>query len=207
MKSGWTLRDGEEVLVSTMRLLYEAIYRIVQIFHVPIAWVFGSKQDLLDGLLDSGCVPPGRAIDLGCGAGVGAIYLATKGFDVTGLDFSPTAIKLARDRARAAGVEATFLKDDLTDLRYVNGTFDLLMDFGALNDLNQKERDLYMNNVLPLSHLGSHYILMCFENKLTPEEVERRFGEHFSIETLVRKSESVFSRTIAIYLMTRNQSG
>jgi cyclopropane fatty-acyl-phospholipid synthase-like methyltransferase len=126
---------------------------------------------------------------------------------VTGLDFSPTAIKLARDRARAAGVEATFLKDDLTDLRYVNGTFDLLMDFGALNDLNQKERDLYMNNVLPLSHLGSHYILMCFENKLTPEEVERRFGEHFSIETLVRKSESVFSRTIAIYLMTRNQSG
>ncbi len=182
-----------------MKLLYETIYSIVRIFRVPIAWVFGAKQDLLDALLDSGRISAGSAIDLGCGVGAEAIYLAQKGFEVTGVDFSPTAITIARDRARAAGVDVTFVKDDLTNLRHIGGTFDLLLDFGALNDLNREGRDAYVRNVLPLTHLRSRYVLMGFENKLPSAEVECRFGQHFNVETWKRVPESISSRTIAIF--------
>ena len=185
-----------------MRRLYEPLYRIVQIFKVPIPWVFGSHLELAQ-LVESGRITPGRAIDLGCGAGNEAIYLARNGFDVTGVDFSPTAIRLARDKAQAADVEVAFFEDDLTDLRHVAGTFDLVVDYGALNDLIEAERDLYVSNMLPLTHTGSHYLLMCFEKKLPSDEVERRFGEEFSIETIAKKSEDVFRRYMVFYLMTR----
>ncbi len=185
-----------------MKRLYEPIYRIVELFKVPVSWVFGSKPELAE-LVETGRVPPGRAIDLGCGAGLEAIYLSRSGFDVTGVDFSPTAIRLARKRARAEGAEVNFVKDDLTELRHVSGAFDFLVDFGTLDDLSQEDRDSYMKNVLPLSHRGSRFLLKCFENELPSDEVERRFGDHFSIEALSTESESLFGRTITIYLMTR----
>ncbi len=188
-----------------MGRLYEPLYRIIRIFRVPIKWVFGSHPELAK-LVESGRISPGRAIDLGCGVGNEVIYLAKNGFDATGVDFSATAIKMARDKAHSAGVEATFIRDDLTNLRHVTGTFDLVIDYGALNDLTQNERDQYMNSVLPLTHSGSRYLLMCFEKKLTADEIERRFGEKFNIEALGTKLEDVLPRNIAFFLMTRNES-
>lgn len=170
---------------------------------MPIAWIFGSILPDLVELVESGRIAPGRAIDLGCGVGVEAIYLAKNGFEVTGVDFSPTAIKRARKDARAAGVEVRFVEDDLTNLRQVNGVYDLLLDVGALNDMNQEARDSYLQNVLPLTYPGSLYLLMCFERKLGPDELQRRFGEHFSIEAMSGQTESLSSRIITVYLMTR----
>lgn len=179
-----------------MKWLYELLYRIP---FVPIEWIFGPLVPALVELVENGRVPPGRAIDLGCGVGVEAIYLARHGFDVTGVDFSPTAIKRARRNAREAGVQVTFVEDDLTNLRHVSGTFDLLVDIGALYDLNQTDRDLYVRNILPLTQSDTSYLLMGFENKLPPDEIERRFGQDFDIETLATESESVFGRQIIFY--------
>jgi cyclopropane fatty-acyl-phospholipid synthase-like methyltransferase len=185
-----------------MKRLYEPIYHLVRIFKLPISWVFGSHPELSE-LVESGRITPGRAIDLGCGVGNEAIYLAKNGFEVTGIDSSPTAIQLARDKAQEAGVEVVFIVDDLTELRYVDGTFDLLVDYGALNDLTQKDRDSYMSNVLPLSNPDSCYLLMCFEKKLPSDEIVARFGESFNIETIGRKSEDILPRNIVFYLMTK----
>jgi cyclopropane fatty-acyl-phospholipid synthase-like methyltransferase len=161
--------------------IYELLYRFP---FVPISWIFGRHTKLVE-LVENGHIDPGRAIDIGCGEGSnGAIFLANSGFDVTGVDFSPTAVKRARKNARRAGVEATFIEDDLTDLRHVEGPFDLLVDFGALNDLNEEDRDHYMRNVPPLARPGGHFLLGCFEKKLEPGEIERRFGEQFQIEAV-----------------------
>jgi cyclopropane fatty-acyl-phospholipid synthase-like methyltransferase len=179
--------------------LYELFYRLR--FG---SWIFGPLLPELVELVESGRIAPGRAIDLGCGVGAEAIYLAKNGFDVTGVDFSPTAIKQARARSQAAGVEVRFVEDDLTDLQQVSGVYDLLLDVGALSDMNQEQaRDSYMHGILPLTHPDSQYLLMCFENVLGSDEVDRRFAEHFSIQTLARKMEVVISRKIVIYLMTR----
>jgi SAM-dependent methyltransferase len=195
--------SGKEELVSMMRRLYEPLYRIIRIFKVPIKWVFGSHAELAE-LVETGQIAPGRAIDLGCGVGNEVIYLAKNGFDATGVDFSPTAIRMAQEKADSAGVKAAFIRDDLTNLRHVTGTYDLILDYGALNDLTQEERDRYMNSVLPLAHSGSQFLLMCFEKKLTAEEIERRFGGEFTIEVLGTKLEDVLPRNITFYLMTRH---
>ncbi len=63
-----------------------------------------------------GALPPGRALDLGCGEGADAIWLAGRGWDVSGVDISPTAVARATDAARAAGVDARFVAADLATL-------------------------------------------------------------------------------------------
>jgi len=80
--------------------VYECLYRFP---FVPIDWIFGSSseiENLVDLAID-GRIAPGRAITLGCGVGRETIYLAKKGFDVIGVDFSQTAIKRARRKAQA----------------------------------------------------------------------------------------------------------
>ena len=182
------------------KLIYEILYRFP---FAPISWIMGPLLPDLVKLVDGGRIAPCRAIDLGCGVGVEAIYLAQNGFEVTGVDFSPTAIRRANKNSREAGVQIRFIQDDLTDPRHVTGTYDLLLDVGAFSDLDQVQRDAYMQTVLPLSQPGSLFLLMCFENKLEPDELDRRFGEYFSIETISGRTEMVTSRSIAVFLMTK----
>ncbi len=183
------------------RWLYDLIYRLV-----PVDWIFGPASDIenyVDLAID-GRIESGRAITLGCGVGRETIYLAKNGFDVIGLDFSPTAIKRARRRAKAEGVEVQFIVDDLTNLQNVHGTFDLVMDFGALNDLGQDARDLYMQNVFPLTRPGGHYVMFSFDKMLPFDEVTRSFGENFSIKVLHKSPEMRFPGVLRLYGMTRN---
>lgn len=182
------------------RWVYELMYRLV-----PAEMIFGSDSKI-EGLVEvaiRGRIEPCKAITLGCGTGRETIYLAKKGFDVTGVDFSSTAIKKAQRNAIAAGVEVDFFADDLTNLQHPYETYDLVTDFGALNDMSQKSRDRYMDNVLPLTHAGSNYLMFCFDRMLSPEEVTRRFKDHFSIEVLEARPGE-FPGTLTLYLMTRN---
>src|SRR5512147_2591515 len=100
-----------------MKLFYENMYRY---FKTP--WDRGARQELV-ALVESGRIQPGRALDLGCGVGANAIYLAQHGFEVTGVDFAKAAIEKARTRAREASVQVNFIVDDLTNLRHVPETF------------------------------------------------------------------------------------
>lgn len=179
-------------------------------------WEGGARSELVD-LVEGGQIPAGRAIDLGCGTGSNAIFLAEHKFQVTGVDFAPAAIEKARAKADTAGVHADFIVDDLTDLRHVSGTFDLLVDYGVLDDLGDRDRDRYVDSVLPLAHAGSRFLLWCFEwperwwervapwaMALRPGEAERRFGHAFEIERIAGEQfDRGWLRGYAAYLMTR----
>jgi SAM-dependent methyltransferase len=203
-----------------MRLFYDLWYR----FGRP-PWVMGPRAELVE-LVKSGRIQPGRAIDLGCGEGDNAIFLAQQGFDVTGLDFASSAIAKARRKAASAGVNVNFLVDDLTNLRNVRGQFDLLVDYGTLDDLGQRQRDRYVEQVLPLAAPGSSFLLWCFEWELrrwerllttvlpfgklalAPGETQRRFGAQFVIEHVAGESDRQgWPRGYAVYLMARRPAG
>lgn len=197
--------------------LYEFAYRY---FCMP--WETGPRVELVE-LVESGRIPPCRAIDVGCGTGSNAIFLAQHGFEVTGVDFVSSAIAKARRKAEAAGVRVDFIVDDLTNLRKVNGTFDFLVDYGTLDDMISKDRDLYVRNVLPFTHPDSRFLLWCFEwplhwwerlvrlthlgtMSLEPGEAERRFGTYFEVERIAESTKPDFRRWppgYTAYLMTR----
>lgn len=71
---------------------------------------------------------PRRVLDLGCGQGRNALWLASQGHEVTGLDLSPIAIAQATEIAQAAGMEATFAAVDLaTDWQPLPNAYDLIV--------------------------------------------------------------------------------
>ena len=195
-----------------MKPFYEFIYRY---FRAP--WDIGPRDELVK-LVEGQSIQPGRAIDLGCGAGANAIFLAQHGFEVTGVDFAEAAIKKALKRAAAAGVQINFVVDDLTNLRQVSGKFDFLLDYGVLDDLRLRQRDLYIQNILPLTRPGSRYLLWGFEYTMRwwekfihfydipfePGEITRRFGDFFEIEKIAGEINwSSWPPGYAAYLMTR----
>ena len=61
--------------------------------------------------------PYGPALDLGCGSGIWSVILAQRGWQVTGIDIVPRAVRRACERAKAAGVAARFVCGDVTALR------------------------------------------------------------------------------------------
>jgi len=71
--------------------------------------------------------PPGRVLDLACGEGRNAIWLATRGHDVLGIDISGVAIERARSLAADAGVTARFEKGDVLELDLGQDQFDLVV--------------------------------------------------------------------------------
>jgi SAM-dependent methyltransferase len=201
--------------MKTPKWLYDFIYR-----YEINAWDIGPRKELVD-VIESGRVQPCRTIYLGSGTAKNAIFMAQHGFDVTAVDYVASAIELGRKRAKEAGVDIDFIQDDLTNLRHVTGIFDFLVDFGTLDDLNADDRDLYLDNVLPLTRPGTRFFLWCFEwpsrrldkflpfpMRLEPGEVERRFGRWFEIESISRSLNpdlSGFEPGSATYLMTRRE--
>jgi SAM-dependent methyltransferase len=69
---------------------------------------------------------PGRALDVGCGEGADAVWLAARGWDVTALDVSQVALQRAMRHAHDAGVEARWLQSTLVGAPVQPGTFDLV---------------------------------------------------------------------------------
>jgi SAM-dependent methyltransferase len=130
------LTEGRRTVVA--RCLYNTGYCF---FRMP--WEIGPRPELME-LVQIGRLHPGRAIDLGCGTGANAIYLAEHGFTVTGVDFAPAALAGARRKAHLAGVGVHFVEGDLTDLPARLGIFDLLGDYGIFDDLDNADRTRYV---------------------------------------------------------------
>lgn len=96
----------------------------------PSAWL----EQYLPG------VTVGRALDVPCGAGRNAIFLASRGFSVTGIDISAVALARAEATARARGLSVDWVRRDLDAGHGVTGTFELIVvihyvDLDLLSDL------------------------------------------------------------------------
>ncbi len=89
----------------------------------PTMWSGLPNQPLVEGVGD---LPPGTALDVGCGEGADAIWLAQRGWRVTGVDLAPTALERAAGHAAAAGVEVDWRQADVTDWAPEEKAYDLV---------------------------------------------------------------------------------
>jgi SAM-dependent methyltransferase len=112
--------------------------------------------------------PPGRAIDLGCGTGTNVIALAQNGWQVTGVDFIPKAIKTAKRKlalskiegTKLAGVNVDLRVGDVTNLHGIAGPFELALDIGCFHGVDDKSA--YLKELDRLLVPGGHWLLYVF---------------------------------------------
>ena len=147
-----------------MHVDMDRIYKNMPLEKIP--WNKETPPEALVELVESGRVKPCKTIDLGCGAGNYAIYLAGRGFEVTGIDNSPTAIRIAQENANKKGVKGTFLVADvLGDLDEVKETFDFAYDWELLHHIFPEKRKKYVENVRRILNPGGKYFSVCFHEK------------------------------------------
>jgi SAM-dependent methyltransferase len=106
----------------------------------------------------------GEVLDIGCGLGDNAIYLASRGHSVTGLDGSPAAIEEARRRAAAAGVTVNFDVADATALSGYEGRFDTVVDSALYHCLDDEGQQAYIAALYRVSRPGARLHLSCFSD-------------------------------------------
>lgn len=201
-----------------MRAVYNAWYK----YGTP-PWAGSARHELVR-LVDEGQLTPGRAVDLGCGEGDNAIFMAQHGFDVTAVDFAPAAITKAKAKAQKAGAAVNFLVDDLTNPSHLHGTFDVLVDYGTFDDLTERQRNAYLQHVIPLAKPGAKFLMWNFEWEsrpwerlvwklipfgnltLAPGYIDDSFSQKFEVEKIAGETGLAgWPRGWAAYLMRRRQ--
>ncbi|MCA1221702.1 class I SAM-dependent methyltransferase [Streptomyces sp. 8L] len=148
----------------------------------PVPFFVPKPDESLAACVDRGLIAPGRALDLGCGTGRNALYLASRGFEVDAVDLSPVAVAWAEDRARGAGIGARFLSGDVFALpaTELSGPYDLVVDSGCFHHLPPHRRVSYLGLLDRVLAPGGHFALTCFAageggmgSELTDEELYR----------------------------------
>lgn len=106
----------------------------------------------------------GRVLELGCGAGDVALHLASRGYDVCGIDISPEAIAWANEKAWQQAVEATFTEGNVLDLSaYGDGEFDVVVDGYCLHCIIGSDRAAMLRSAHRVLKSGGyfHVATMC----------------------------------------------
>jgi 2-polyprenyl-3-methyl-5-hydroxy-6-metoxy-1,4-benzoquinol methylase len=124
-------------------------------------------QELIE-LIENGKIKLGRAIDIGCGEGYYSIYLASKGFDVLGIDISENAIKYAKENAANQKVNVRFIVMDIADLSKLKEKFDFVLEWGLMHHIMPPQRQQYVKDVANLLNPNGKYLSACF-NEQSPE--------------------------------------
>ena len=128
----------------------------------PCPFFVAFPDESLAHWVDAKVIAPGRAIDIGCGHGRNAIFLARRGFDVDGVDYSRKALDWAAERVKEAAVPVRLHCQSVFDLEFESGSFDLVYDSGCFHHLPPHRRRTYVELVTTLLKPGGWFGLTCF---------------------------------------------
>jgi methyl halide transferase len=126
-----------------------------------LPWDSGVPSKELIRELDEGSMPTGRAIELGCGTGTNAVYLASRGFDVTGFDVSPAALAAARQKAAQSGAKVNFAEADLCHFTLDVRPFDFVFDRGCYHAARRIDQPGFIKTLKRLTRPGTRFLLLA----------------------------------------------
>jgi SAM-dependent methyltransferase len=130
--------------------------------------------------------PYGRALDLGCGTGYWSVHLAQRGWEVTGVDIVPKAVRIARERAHTAGEEVLFVEGSITALTAagIGAGFRLILDFGVVHGLSPEHVRTVSSEVTEVAAEDATLLMYAFSPGLrgplprgiSREEIEQAYS-------------------------------
>jgi SAM-dependent methyltransferase len=147
-------------------LVYRIMYRVG---FTP--WDTGQVPPELRALIEGpGALPEGRALDVGCGTGTQAVYLASAGWQVTAVDAVPRPLARARARGEAAGVSIDWILADVARLDRLGLTpgFTLVFDRGCFHGLDDGQRAACAAALTDLAAPGATLLMMAFAPNRVP---------------------------------------
>lgn len=126
-------------------------------------WVIGEPQPAVVELERAGGLV-GPVLDLGCGAGEHALLLARRGYEVLAADASPTAVEQARERARAAGVDVSFVVADAFDPAGL-GRFATVLDSALFHVFAADDRARYARALTSVVEPGGQVVVLALSTR------------------------------------------
>lgn len=156
----------------------------------PPPWDIGRPQAKFAGAAGR---LSGSILDAGCGTGENALFFASRGHAVTGLDFLEAPIAAARRKAAERGIQAAFRVGDALKLEQSSEQFDNAIDSGLFHVFDNENRILYVRGLAKVVRPGGRVMLMCFSDKTPGDQGPRRvkeaelraaFANGWEIETL-----------------------
>jgi SAM-dependent methyltransferase len=126
-----------------------------------LPWDSGIASKELIRVLDEEKIMPCRAVELGCGTGTNSVYLASRGFDITGMDCSPVALEQARKKAAAAGSDAKFLEADLCRVNLQLEPFEFIFDRGCYHSVRRVDIAGFLRTLRQFSKPGTRYLMLA----------------------------------------------
>lgn len=123
-------------------------------------WDSGRPSQELIRVLDERAIAPCEALEIGCGTGTNAVYLAQRGFRMTAFDLVPLAIEQAKERAARAGVRVDFRVVDLFDPPEFGKTYPFVFDRGVYHSVRGEGLDRFLRTLASLTAPGSLYLVL-----------------------------------------------
>ncbi len=153
-------------------------------------WDIGKPHKAFIDVADS---ISGSVLDAGCGTGDTALFLASRGHKVTGIDFLEEPIRRAKLKAAERGLNVTFLVKDAMTVKDWTERFDNVIDSGLFHVFSDEDRKRYAEGLATVMKPGGRLYLMCFSDeepgtqgprRVSKKDLHAAFAQGWDIESI-----------------------